>query len=51
MYIQTLFDYQNDGTEGSEGFLEFDGYFYADIGDETRYGVQSNDQTLITWMR
>ena len=48
VYIQTLFEYQNNGTEG---FVEFDGYFYADIGDESEYGVQSNDQTLIVWMR
>lgn len=48
LYVQEVFDYQNDG---SEGFIEFDGYFYADIGDETEYGVRADDQTLVVWMR
>jgi len=34
LYIGELFDYK---VEGQSGYIEFDGYLYYDLGDETRY--------------
>lgn len=36
-YIRKLFDYVNDGENGH---IEFNGYIYYDIGDETKYNRQ-----------
>ena len=37
LYIRKLYDYVNDDTNGH---IEFNGYIYYDIGDETKYTRQ-----------
>jgi len=43
-YAQTVYQYINDGKNG---FIEFNGYIYYNIGDETKYGKQLDKALLI----
>ncbi len=43
-YAQTIYEYINDGKNGS---IEFNGYIYYNIGDETKYGKQLDKALLI----
>jgi hypothetical protein len=43
-YAETIYQYTNDGINGS---IEFNGYIYYNIGEETKYGKQLDKALLI----